>query len=189
MMMMMQLTRLMKRRTMIKKLLLLFNNAAIANICKPAVQRWQLRYKSAVAAFRLAKEMFARTQKTGDAVLIANAEKSLKEHGDKVSEAERATIEADIKSLKETLETGDKEAIEQKLQSLTQSTMKLGEAMYANQQDQGEGDDDAGSDAHDADKDDVIDADPLTGGGRRDAVLANAPARQDGFFGVPKVIE
>jgi molecular chaperone DnaK len=30
--------------------------------------------------------------------------------------------------------------------------------MYANQQDQGEGDDDAGSDAHDADKDDVIDA-------------------------------
>ncbi len=36
---------------------------------------------------------------------------------------------------------------------------------------------------------DVIDADPLTGGGRRDAVLANAPAPQDGFFGVPKVIE
>ena len=55
------------------------SNAAIANICKPAVQRWQLRYKSAVEAFRLAKEMFERTQKTGDAVLIANAEKSLKE--------------------------------------------------------------------------------------------------------------
>jgi aspartyl-tRNA(Asn)/glutamyl-tRNA(Gln) amidotransferase subunit C len=36
---------------------------------------------------------------------------------------------------------------------------------------------------------DVIDADPLTGGGRRDGVLANAPAPQDGFFGVPKVIE
>ncbi|MBS3931485.1 MAG: Asp-tRNA(Asn)/Glu-tRNA(Gln) amidotransferase subunit GatC [Sphingomonadales bacterium] len=38
-------------------------------------------------------------------------------------------------------------------------------------------------------REDTIDADPLTGGGRRDAVLANAPARQDGFFGVPKVIE
>jgi aspartyl-tRNA(Asn)/glutamyl-tRNA(Gln) amidotransferase subunit C len=38
-------------------------------------------------------------------------------------------------------------------------------------------------------RDDVIDADPLTGGGRRDAVLANAPAAQHGFFGVPKVIE
>jgi aspartyl-tRNA(Asn)/glutamyl-tRNA(Gln) amidotransferase subunit C len=36
---------------------------------------------------------------------------------------------------------------------------------------------------------DVVDADPLTGGDRRDAVLANAPAAQHGFFGVPKVIE
>ena len=36
---------------------------------------------------------------------------------------------------------------------------------------------------------DVIDADPLTGGGVRDAVLANAPAAEHGFFGVPKVIE
>lgn len=38
-------------------------------------------------------------------------------------------------------------------------------------------------------RDDVIDADPLTGGGRRDDVLANAPAAEHGFFGVPKVIE
>ena len=38
-------------------------------------------------------------------------------------------------------------------------------------------------------RDDVIDADPLTGGNRRDDVLANAPAAQHGFFGVPKVIE
>lgn len=38
-------------------------------------------------------------------------------------------------------------------------------------------------------REDVIDADPLTGGGRRDAVLANAPAAEHGFFAVPKVIE
>ena len=38
-------------------------------------------------------------------------------------------------------------------------------------------------------RDDVVNADPLTGGGRRDAVLANAPAGEHGFFGVPKVIE
>ena len=38
-------------------------------------------------------------------------------------------------------------------------------------------------------RDDVINADPLTGGGIRDAVLANAPAAEHGFFGVPKVIE
>ena len=36
---------------------------------------------------------------------------------------------------------------------------------------------------------DVVDADPLTGGGKRDAVLANAPAPEHGFYGVPKVIE
>ena len=38
-------------------------------------------------------------------------------------------------------------------------------------------------------RDDIVDADPLTGGGMRDAVLANAPAAEHGFFGVPKVIE
>lgn len=38
-------------------------------------------------------------------------------------------------------------------------------------------------------RDDVTDADPLTGGGIRDKVLANAPAAEHGFFGVPKVIE
>ena len=38
-------------------------------------------------------------------------------------------------------------------------------------------------------REDVVNADPLTGGGLRDAVLANAPAAEHGFFGVPKVIE
>ena len=38
-------------------------------------------------------------------------------------------------------------------------------------------------------RDDVVDADPLTGGGKRDDVLANAPVAEHGFFGVPKVIE
>jgi type I restriction enzyme, R subunit len=55
------------------------SNAAIANICKPAVQRWQTRYQSAIDAFRQAKDMFERSKKTGDAVLIANAENSFKE--------------------------------------------------------------------------------------------------------------
>ena len=38
-------------------------------------------------------------------------------------------------------------------------------------------------------RDDVIDADPKTGGNRREDVLANAPMAEHGFFGVPKVIE
>jgi aspartyl-tRNA(Asn)/glutamyl-tRNA(Gln) amidotransferase subunit C len=36
---------------------------------------------------------------------------------------------------------------------------------------------------------DVVDADPKTGGNRREDILANAPAAEHGFFGVPKVIE
>lgn len=55
------------------------SNAAIGNICKPAVERWQKRYVSAMDAYRLSQEMFERTKKTGDAVLLANAENSFKE--------------------------------------------------------------------------------------------------------------
>ncbi len=54
------------------------SNAAISNICKPAVERWQKRYKSAVDAYVLAKDMFERSKKSGDAVLIANAENSFR---------------------------------------------------------------------------------------------------------------
>lgn len=55
------------------------SSAAIANICKPAVERWQKSYLSAVEAYKHAKEMFERTKKTGDPVLLANADNSYKE--------------------------------------------------------------------------------------------------------------
>jgi type I restriction enzyme R subunit len=55
-------------------------NAALANICKPAVDRWQKRYKSAVDAYKQAKEIYERTKKkTADPVLLANAENCFKE--------------------------------------------------------------------------------------------------------------
>ncbi len=55
------------------------SNAAISNICKPAVERWKHRYTSAIDAYVLAKEMFERTKKTGDIVLITNAENTFKD--------------------------------------------------------------------------------------------------------------
>ncbi|RJG04644.1 type I restriction endonuclease subunit R [Noviherbaspirillum cavernae] len=55
------------------------SNAALANICKPAVERWQKRYKSAVEAYKQAKEIVERAKKSKDAVLIVNAENSFKE--------------------------------------------------------------------------------------------------------------
>jgi type I restriction enzyme R subunit len=55
-------------------------NAALANICKPAVERWQKRYKSAVDAYKQAKEIYELTKKkTADPVLVANAENCFKE--------------------------------------------------------------------------------------------------------------
>ncbi|MFT3741460.1 MAG: DEAD/DEAH box helicase family protein [Gammaproteobacteria bacterium] len=54
------------------------SDAAIANICKPAIERWQKRYKSAVEAYRQAEDMSKRTKKTADIILITNAENSLK---------------------------------------------------------------------------------------------------------------
>ena len=36
---------------------------------------------------------------------------------------------------------------------------------------------------------DVVDADPLTGGGIRDQLMRGAPQTEGGFFTVPKVIE
>ncbi len=55
------------------------SSAAISNICKPAVDRWQGRYKLAIDAYKTAKQMFERTKNTGDPVLTANAEKCFKE--------------------------------------------------------------------------------------------------------------
>ncbi len=55
------------------------SNAAISNVCKPAVERWQARYKSAIEAYKDAKDIFERSKNSGDSVLIANAEDSFKE--------------------------------------------------------------------------------------------------------------
>ena len=55
------------------------SHAAIANICKPAVERWQKRYQNAFEAFKQAKTMFELTKKTGDTVLITNAENCVNE--------------------------------------------------------------------------------------------------------------
>ena len=77
--------------------------------------------------------------------MIHSAEKNLQEFGDKVSDQEKTTIENDIKSLKDSLEKDDMEQIKKGLETLTQSSMKLGEAMYkAQQQDGGQPDVDPG---------------------------------------------
>lgn len=55
------------------------SNAALANICKPAMQRWQHRYTAAVNDYDVTKSRLERCKQTGDAVLIANAENEFAE--------------------------------------------------------------------------------------------------------------
>ncbi len=92
--------------------------------------------------------------------MIHSAEKSVSEHGDKVSDADKSTIEAAVTALKSALEGDDVETIKAKTNELVQASMKLGEAMYKAQQgaEGAAADGAAAQDAH-AHKDDVIDAD------------------------------
>lgn len=55
------------------------SNAAVANICKPALERWTSRYRSEIEAYKAALEVVERAKKSGDAVLISNAEQTFKE--------------------------------------------------------------------------------------------------------------
>ncbi len=90
--------------------------------------------------------------------MIHSAEKSLSEHADKVSAADKSAIETAVTALKSALEGDDIEAIKAKTNDLVQASMKLGEAMYKAQQGE-EGAAAEGAAQHDAHKDDVIDAD------------------------------
>ncbi|MCJ2108005.1 molecular chaperone DnaK [Methylobacterium sp. E-041] len=89
--------------------------------------------------------------------LIHATEKSVKEYGDKVSEADKGGIETAMTALKSALEGEDVETIKARTTDLMQASMKLGEAMYAASQTP-EGGPDAAA-GQEAKKDDVIDAD------------------------------
>jgi molecular chaperone DnaK len=64
---------------------------------------------------------------------IHSTEKSLKDLGEKVAAADKTAIEAAIKALREVTGGEDVEAIKEKTNALAQASMKIGEAMYANQ--------------------------------------------------------
>ena len=66
--------------------------------------------------------------------LLHSTEKNLKEHGSKVSEADKKTIETSSANLRNALKGTDVEEIKKKTQDLVQSSMKLGEAIYKSQQ-------------------------------------------------------
>jgi molecular chaperone DnaK len=66
--------------------------------------------------------------------LIHSTEKNLKEHGSKVSDADKKAIEDASSSLKEAIKGTDIEDIKKKTETLVQASMKLGEAIYKSQE-------------------------------------------------------
>ena len=92
--------------------------------------------------------------------LIHSTEKNLKEHGAKVSDAEKKAIEDASSAVKEALKGEDIEDIKKKTEALVQASMKLGEAIYKSQQGAKpeSGKDDGGDDAGKKDEN-VVDAD------------------------------
>ena len=91
--------------------------------------------------------------------LIHSTEKNLKEHGAKVSDADKKAIEDASTDLKEAIKGTDTEEIKKKTETLVQASMKLGEAIYKSQEKK-EGSPKDGEKSDEAKKDDnVVDAD------------------------------
>jgi molecular chaperone DnaK len=94
--------------------------------------------------------------------LIHSSEKSLKEYGDKVTEADRKAIDDAIAALKTAVEASepDAEDIKAKTNTLMEVSMKLGQAIYeAQQAEEGAASADAGDNVVDADYEEVKDDD------------------------------
>jgi molecular chaperone DnaK len=91
--------------------------------------------------------------------LIHSTEKNLKEHGAKVSDAEKKAIEDGSSDLKEAIKGTDIEDIKKKTETLVQASMKLGEAIYKSQEKKSGTPDDGNQNNGDKKDDNVVDAD------------------------------
>ncbi|MCA0908156.1 molecular chaperone DnaK [Ruegeria marisrubri] len=88
--------------------------------------------------------------------LIHSTEKSMEEHSDKVDPTTIEAIELAIAALKDELETENADKIKSGIQNVTEAAMKLGEAIYKAQAEEGE-EEPAAADAAPGD-DDIVDA-------------------------------
>ncbi|GGX40163.1 chaperone protein DnaK [Tateyamaria omphalii] len=89
--------------------------------------------------------------------LIHSTEKSLEEHSDKVDPTTVEAIELAIAALKDEIETENADKIKSGIQNVTESAMKLGEAIYKAAQEDGD-DEPQAADEPRADDDDIVDA-------------------------------
>jgi molecular chaperone DnaK len=87
--------------------------------------------------------------------LIHSTEKNLKEHGAKVSDADKKAIEDASSALKEAIKGTEIEDIKKKTETLVQASMKLGEAIYKSQEKKPA----SSKDSEEKKDDNVVDAD------------------------------
>ncbi len=85
------------------------------------------------AASDKAKKDLADARNQAD-TLIYSIEKSMADYGDKLSDDEKKSINDEIEATKKVLEGEDLEAIKTATEKLTNASMKLGEKIYQNQQ-------------------------------------------------------
>ena len=95
------------------------------------LKKWLKMLKQTKRLIRKRESVDVRNQAD---TLIHSTDKNLKEHGSKISDADKKAIEDSSTALKEALKTDNIEDIKKKTESLVQSSMKLGEAIYKSQQ-------------------------------------------------------
>jgi molecular chaperone DnaK len=93
------------------------------------------------------KQLETVQARNGLDAMVHSVKKSLGEYGDKVSADDKGKIEAALKDAEELLKNqqADKDALEAKSEALMKASQKLGEAMYAQSQAEGQKDAGAGS--------------------------------------------
>jgi molecular chaperone DnaK len=91
--------------------------------------------------------------------LIHSTEKNLKEHGAKVSDADKKSIEDASSALKEVIKGTDIEDIKKKTETLVQASMKLGEAIYKSQEKKADSPKDGDKNNEEKKDDNIVDAD------------------------------
>ena len=91
--------------------------------------------------------------------LLHSTEKNLKDHGSKISDADKKAIETASSNLRNSLKGTDIEDIKKKTQELVQASMKMGEAIYKSQQSAKPGDTAKDKKQEGKKDDNVVDAD------------------------------
>jgi molecular chaperone DnaK len=92
------------------------------------VKRMQREAESHAEEDKRQRELIEKRNKAD--ALVYNVERTLKEHGSKISEADRAKIEAAVKEVQEALKGDDAARIERAGEALTQASYAIAQMLY-----------------------------------------------------------